>query len=66
MIEVELLALAVYAWVVAPWQRIEVKPIVNTGEPTVGVTVTVCVDDLGPLQPAADAVMTEAPLNPGA
>jgi hypothetical protein len=34
---------------------------VNTGVPTVGVIVTVCVAVLGPLQPAADAVIVEVP-----
>ena len=38
-------------------------PPVNTGVLTVGVIVTVWVDVLGPLQPAAEAVMTEVPVH---
>ena len=63
---VEFVAVAVYVTVVAPWQRVELTPDANTGRPTVGVIVTVCVEDLGPPQPAALAVTIEMPLNPAA
>ena len=48
----------------APWQRVDVAPNVNTGVPTVGVTVTVCVAVFGPLHPAALAVIIVVPLHP--
>jgi hypothetical protein len=57
---------AVYVTVPAPWQRVELAPNVNTGIPTVGVIVTVCVAVFGPLQPAALAVMVDVPLHPAA
>jgi hypothetical protein len=61
---VEFVAFAVYVIVPAPWQRLEPTPDVNTGRPTVAVTVTVCVEFLTPLHPATLAVTTEVPLYP--
>ena len=51
---VELVALAVYVTLPAPWHLLEVAPITNIGLPTVGVTVTLliyCAE--GPLHPLA-------------
>lgn len=39
----------------------EVVPIENTGVPTLGVVVTVCVVDVGRLQPFAVAVIIDVP-----
>ena len=50
----------------APWQRVELAPNENTGVPTVGVMVTVCVAVTGPLQPAALAVIIVNPVHPAA
>ena len=41
-------------------------PTIKTGVVTIGVIVTVCEVNLGPLQPAALAVMVEVPLHPAA
>ena len=49
-----------------PWQRVEVAPKANTGVPTAGVMVAVCVDVAGPLQPVALAVINEVPDHPAA
>jgi hypothetical protein len=38
--DVEFEDVAIYVTVPAPWQRDDVAPSVNTGIPTVGVTVT--------------------------
>ena len=59
-----LVAVAVYVTVPVPWHRVDVAPRVKTGVPTVGVIVTVCVAVLGPLQPAAVAVITLVPVQP--
>jgi len=50
----------------APLQRVDVAPSIKTGVPTVGVMVTVWVAVLGPLQPAALAVIIVVPLQPAA
>jgi hypothetical protein len=65
VIPVLLVAVAVYVIVSAPWHLVDVAPIINTGVPTVGVTVTVrvtCED--GPLQPLAVTCMSTVPENP--
>ena len=41
VIPVEFAEVALYVTDPAPWQRVELAPNVNTGSPTVGVTVTV-------------------------
>jgi hypothetical protein len=64
VIEVAFVAVAVYVIVAAPRHRTEVLPNVNTGVPTVGVIVTVCVAVDGPLHPDADAVITDVPDQP--
>ena len=64
MIPVLFVALAVYVTEPAPRHRTDVAPSMNTGVPTVGVIVTVCMAVAGPLQPAADAVMVDVPLQP--
>jgi hypothetical protein len=64
VIPVVLVAVAVYVTEVAPWQRVDVAPNVKTGNPTVGVIVTVWVAVTGPLHPAALAVITVAPVQP--
>ncbi len=61
---VEFAAVAVYVTLLLDLQRIEVAPSVNTGVATVGVIVTVCEAVLGPLQPAAETVIKEVPLQP--
>ena len=48
----------------APWQRVEVLPVSNTGVPMVSVMVTSWEATFGPLQPAASAVMVEVPVHP--
>jgi hypothetical protein len=49
-------------WVVpADWHLVDEFPKLKTGVPTNGVTVTVCCAVTGPLQPAAEAVMTVVP-----
>ena len=63
---VVLVAVAVYVTVPVPCQRVDVAPSVNTGVPTVGVIVTVCVAVAGPLHPAALAVMMLVPLQAAA
>ena len=57
-------AVAVYVTVVAAWQRVELMPDAKVGVPTDGVMVTVCVEVVGPLHPAALAVMVDVPLHP--
>jgi hypothetical protein len=52
---------AVYVIVPAPGHLVEVVPNANTGVPTVGVIVIVCVAVAFPLQPVAFAVMTVVP-----
>jgi hypothetical protein len=64
VIPVVFVAVAVYVTVPAPWHLVEVAPSVNTGVPTVGVIVTVCVAVVGPLQPVAVAVITVEPDQP--
>ena len=59
-----LAAFAEYVTVPAPWHRVELAPATKTGTPTFAITVTVCVDDLGPPQPAALAVTIDVPTNP--
>ena len=54
-------AVAVYVTAAAPWQRVDVAPGVNTGVPTFTLVVTVCVAEVGPLQPCAVAVITDVP-----
>jgi hypothetical protein len=66
VIPVLFVAVAWKGTVAAPWQRTEVAPLVNTGVPTLGVIVTVCVRSLGPLQPWALAVICAVPLKPAA
>jgi hypothetical protein len=66
VIPVLVVAVAGYETVAAPWQRVDVAPRPKTGVPTVATTVTVCVAVLGPLQPAALAVMVVVPLHPAA
>jgi hypothetical protein len=61
---VVVVAVAVYITVPAPWHLVDVAPNINIGVPTVGVTVTVCVEDDGPLQPVAVAVITDVPVQP--
>ena len=61
MISVAFVAVAVYVPVKA--QRV-VPPDAKMGVPTEGVVVTVCVVVVGPLHPAALAVITEVPLQP--
>jgi hypothetical protein len=48
----------------ALWHLFELKPKANTGVPTLGVIVTVWVEDNGPLQPEAVAVIIEVPVQP--
>jgi hypothetical protein len=60
------IALALYDTVPAPWQRVDVAPDENTGVPADAVVVTVCVAEVGPLQPVAVAVTIEAPDHPAA
>ena len=59
-----LLAVAVYVLVPAPSQRDDTGPALNTGVPTVGTMVTVWSLVLGPLQPAALAVIMLVPFHP--
>ena len=47
-----------------PWHLVDVAPKVNTGVPTIGVTVTVCVAVAELLQPVAVAVIIVVPLQP--
>ena len=47
-----------------PWHLVDVAPKVNTGVPTVSVTVTTCVAEVGPLQPADVAVTVVVPVQP--
>ena len=63
--ELLLSAAVVMLKVPAPWQRFEANGE-NALIVTVGVIVTVCDDAFGPLQPVAEAVMTEVPLQPAA
>ena len=53
--------MAVYVADPAPSQRVDVAPELNTGTFTEGEMVTVCVADVGPLQPVAVTVMVEVP-----
>ena len=55
-------ALALYVTFAIPWHRVEVEPNAKTGVPTVGVIVTVCDADVGPLHPLAVAVIVEVPV----
>ena len=48
----------------APWHLVEVAPREKTRLLTVGVMVTVWVVVIGPLHPAALAVITDVPLQP--
>ena len=48
------------------WHLIDETPSENTGVATEGVTVTIWVAVLGPLQPAAFAVIVVVPLQPAA
>ena len=59
-----LVAVAVYVTDPAPWHLVDVPPRVNEGVPTVGVIVTVWVAVVGPLHPAAVAVIVDVPLQP--
>ena len=59
-------AVAPYVIVPATWHLVDVAPRVKAKLLTVGVMVTVCVVVIGPLQPAALAVITEVPLHPAA
>jgi hypothetical protein len=43
---------------------VDVAPEAKTGDETVGVIVTVCVEIAGPLQPLAVAVIVEVPDHP--
>jgi hypothetical protein len=54
-------AVAVYVTLLVDWQIVEEEPKLNTGIVTGALTVTVCVDDLGPLHPDAVAVITDVP-----
>jgi hypothetical protein len=57
-------AVAVYVTVPAAWHLVVDEPSENTGVPTDAVVVTVCVAVLGPLHPAALAVIVEDPVHP--
>ena len=61
---VVLLAVALYVTIPAPWHRPDVAPKVNTGTVTGAFVVAVCVDAVGPLQPAALAVIVIVPVHP--
>src|SRR5438128_1994028 len=63
VIPVVVVAVAPYVTAPAPWHLVLVAPAVNTGVPTVEVIVAEWVAVLGPLQPAAMAVITVAPLH---
>jgi hypothetical protein len=57
----ELRAEAEYVTEPAPWHLEDVLPGVNTGAETEGIIETVCEAVSGPLQPLAEAVITEMP-----
>jgi len=61
---VALVAVALYVTFPAPWQRADVAPIANTGTATGAREVAVCVDVVGPLQPAAVAVIVTILVQP--
>ena len=61
---VALLAVAEYVTEPAPWQRMDEAPNVNTGTVTGPFVVAVCEAVIGPLQPAAVAVIVAVPVKP--
>ena len=57
-------AVAVYVIEPAPPQRLDEAPNTNDADPTVRSIVTVCCAVMGPLHPAALAVMIVLPVHP--